>query len=209
MKKKGLYLLGILSLLLVLGIGISGCAPSSDTTDLQGERGLQGIPGIQGPQGLHGLQGEKGAKGDTGKRGYEGEQGERGYTGTKGDIGLQGEQGIPSSNLIVAMGYIYEQTPGQPDGNPRLVRGYNVEDVIWDSNLPGYVITLTNIDYHQPNYVVQITPMISGLCYAGCSSTGDGKLSVQLFYDTEVTTNGFSVYRATESFQFVVFRYPD
>ena len=213
MKKNGLYLLGALSLILVLGVGILGCAPSSGVTGLQGERGLQGIKGNTGAQGIHGEKGNKGDKGDIGQRGYrgyEGEQGERGYTGTKGDVGatgakgdkgdtglqgLQGEQGIPGLNLIVAMGFMNEEQPS------RLENSYNVSNVVWDSTKQCYVITLTDIYYNYSNYITLTIPIGLVFGLASFTGAGDGKLYVWLWNESV----GDYV---PGSFQFVVFRYP-
>lgn len=93
MKRKGLYLLGVLGLILALAVGFLGCVPSPSGVASQGERGLQGLQGLQGNTGAQGIQGERGLKGDKGDKGDTGAQGIQGLRGIEGEEGEEGERG--------------------------------------------------------------------------------------------------------------------
>ena len=71
-------------------IGFVGKDGINGVDGKDGVKGEKGDPGIQGEKGDQGIQGEKGEKGD---KGDQGSQGEKGDQGDKGDPGSQGEKG--------------------------------------------------------------------------------------------------------------------
>jgi len=160
-----------------------------------------------------------GPRGDTGLQGFQGIQDSQGIQGS------QGEEGVPGVNLIVAMGYVYEDYANHPDGSPELVSGYNVGNVAWDSSARVYVITLSGMDYNCRDYVVVVTTFgHPNVAVFGCPESqvrwrsdaprvgvyAGGKLWID-----RAQWIGYTCYPGFEeefywigSFQFVVFRYP-
>lgn len=189
--------------------GASGPQGLKGVQGEQGIQGLQGVAGSEGDVGSQGLQGIQGLKGETGERGLQGLQGLKGDKGDTGATGLQGGQGVPGSNLIVAMGFVYEQNHGGLIGNPRLVRSYNVGEVYWDANF--YVISLSGIDYKQTNYIVQVTPLRGWKPFfaeVGAIGNYPGKLCVSLHTVENLGSLSIGFPYCIGSFLFVVFRYP-
>jgi len=122
----------------------------------------------------------------------------------------------PSSiPTVVAMGYVYENYGRQPEGSPRLVSGYNVEEVEWNQERFAYVITLSGI-YYSLDYldcVVTVTPTgpsgSVGTNDAPWAFLGsDGKVYVGLAQGYNPSFGEVEFYRIG-SFQFVVYKYPD
>ena len=140
--------------------------------------GLQGPPGPQGPTGSQGQQGP----------GLQGPQGERGPQGIEGPAAKPSEQGA-GGNMVVAMGFITKQVT--------IAQGYNINEVIWDSDYERYVITLKDIDYEVSQYVTVITPTINGM-QSGYGSH-DNKLWVTIASGER---------RAKVNFSFVVYQTP-
>ncbi len=140
-------------------------------------------------------------------QGPVGPTGRTGTQGPKGDTGPQGPQGIPGPNLIVAMGYIYEDFSKQPMGNPRLIDGYNVSSVTWNDNY-GYCITLANMTYNLYNYVTIVTPVTDSYSVSA-SPDPKGNLGIKLYglFDV-VDSSGLHFHYQIGSFQFVVLKYP-
>ncbi|HUU62965.1 MAG TPA: hypothetical protein VMX96_03480 [Dehalococcoidia bacterium] len=202
---------------------LSSCTGQQGLVGPQGPQGIQGIQGLKGdeggPQGEQGPPGVKGDTGDKGEKGEQGPQGIQGIQGLKGDKGnqgdqgpqgiqgLQGMQGLAGENLIVAMGYVYEDYTNQPEGHPRLISGYNVDEVTWNGDC--YTITLTGISYNQLNYVVQVTPIGGPPPLFTSAGNVNGKLCVTLHkVESGWDPQYVSVPYAIGSFQFVVFKYP-
>ena len=65
----------------------------TETTELIGFVGKDGVNGVDGKDGVNGVDGKDGVKGEKGDPGIQGEKGEKGDPGAKGDKGDKGDQG--------------------------------------------------------------------------------------------------------------------
>jgi len=190
----------ILPLLLCGCNGLQTTTIKGDKGD-QGDMGLPGLQGIKGDVGETGLQGIQGLKGDTGSRGIQGD---------KGDKGERGLQGIQGDNLIVAMGYIYEDYANQPEGNPQIINSYGIDNVTWDKHLQGYIVTSTDIDIYSNNYITLVNPKDeSHFATAGIMryTNHEAKFCIRVTENPTQFPIDSTSYNIG-SFQFVIFKYP-
>jgi len=141
--------------------------------------------GLQRPAVSQGTTGPQGAQGPPGP---QGPQGERGPQGIEGPAAKPIEQAA-GKNMVLAMGFITKEVT--------IAQGYNISEVIFDSDYERYVITLKDIDYEVSQYVTVVTPAINGM-QSGYGSH-DNKLWITIASGER---------RAKGNFSFVVYQTP-
>ena len=92
-KMKTSLLIGMLSLVLLIGCNNSPAAPVPGPAGPQGQVGQTGDTGQTGDRGRTGYTGDTGQPGQTGDRGRTGQTGDMGQTGQTGDSGQTGRTG--------------------------------------------------------------------------------------------------------------------
>jgi hypothetical protein len=118
-------------------------------------------------------KGDAGDQGPQGEQGVQGDTGATGATGSTGATGPQGIQGPAGPNMIVAMGYVFE------DGE--LSVGYRVTSCVWDSVQKEYEIQIYGVDYWYYYYVTLVTIADIGPGRTAEIMSGSDKLLVRIY----------------------------
>jgi len=128
--------------------GAAGATGSQGNTGALGPQGPQGNPGntgATGPSGPTGAPGNTGAVGPVGPIGLTGSTGATGATGAQGSMGLPGAQGPPGTNGTNGSGFNV-RGPFVLNINA----GYNLNDVVTDTNGSSYVAIQINAGATDP-----------------------------------------------------------